>query len=1787
MAIFHFLKKDLYIHNSISHTHKCNVSIMKLFKKKELGILVFFFMCLSFMASIDLMLSGNTSIVTPLSSNDDYYEENDSYDQAFEIEMGMINEEEGMYEATLQDADWYVIDLTVGDNLSLLIFSYEEIENWMDLFEVEFYSGDHETPVGVITLGEDILQICLESAPATGSYYVYLNPLSATFFDYTMIVWPLMEDDYEENDDISQAKEIYENFQPDGDYLYALDDDWYKVYLEPEWIMDFYCLYLNYIDFQLEVIGTDGTTPIDIDLHSEPESIQTELTFELSGDLIDTAGFYYIHIEPLQGNSLYMIEVNIDGNPLQPPLLYPISPNPNDNGYIFLNWNHNNDVSFYSIYREFSEITSVGSLTPYMENVLSSDFNDVVSENVTYYYAVTSNSGGESSSPSNCESVEVVILPFPERKPILDPISWNYDDYGEVRLRWGTMYDADYYLVYRDDIEIVDVSTLEHIASVNANGVQSSYYWYDNVEENGTYYYAIVGVKGALNSSVSNSESVSVAIIPFTKRSVGYFNIYSSSYTEDGYVEMGWSSVLDAESYYIYRDTAEIADVGGLVPISIQSSTWYQEILTENGTFYYCVVPYNGSDFGELSACRSVEVNLIPFTERVPLLHTIYWHETYYEKVNLNWDSFLSASQYYIYRDTSPITDISSMVPIDTSDYSSFTDYVPESGTYYYVILAWNGAEFSQMSNCESVTVNIIPFNERVPYLGCYYDSSSGGVNLDWNPISDTAIYYIYRLDFQPDGIDGLSPIAMTSNTQYQETLSVNGTFYYVIVGYNGIQFSAVSNCETVVTNILPFSELRLDHLNLYYYEEINAVHLEWQHLSGAKVYYIYRETTPINFIEGLDPIGFEIYDGGYDWISYRDYTIEEGGYYYSVAGFDGIQFSLPSYSQYVNTVQIIQDFALIKPNLYLWGDNSKGMVELEISNVIGAESIYIYRDSSPISTISGLDPIATIDVSNDYWTYYYDIVPDNGNYNYVVMANNGTVNSTISNNREISIDGIQDVNTPEITGYSVSSGKVTIDWNYQDSAAEYLIYREMNNITDIGGLTPYATTQNSYYFYDYSISTNDSYYYVVVARNGLYTSEMSNCLNITVVMYTVAETPVITDISQHSADEIYLNWNYVSDASTYYVYRELTEITDITGLEPVSIIYDSTGYSDNDISAADNYYYVVVAGNGAGNSSISNCMNFTIEFVPPDVPTLNPIVPAIDNDGEIYLEWDYNPLAEGYYIYRCDSEIFDASKLYPIGETGGSSYIDWVSDSQDYHYAIVAYNQFGISDMSNVQSVESNRPAIPDYALVSSSYEWIDTSINPILNQGQEPYYEEIDLSFAFEFYGISFSSVYVSQNGYLSFKDSNPTESWGNQFPTSGYDMSYIIAPFMEGFLYGGSLGTVSALNASGSCIISWENMEYNGYEVSFQVILYEDGSIKFQYDNIGYISYEVKVGLNLGDNIHGESYTGLTTQTNDFAFKYVPYMENTIPTMTLPADISYYSNDGQVHTLSWTIIDPDVLSPVYQIIVDGEVAVNGASWLSGVTIDFDVSGWEGGPHTVIIFVEDGYGGLILDQVSIFVEEIPEILSPGDLEFQEGTSQPQILTWEILDDTLSNPTYNISVDGVLMVENEPWPGDNSISYDVSSFSAGNYVVELVVDDGKGNTDIDTVVVSVNSAPIITTPEDIAYYEGTSDSNIIIWTITDVSVNNPTYTIEVDGEIVVENIPWISDQDIQFDVSGWEMGNYTVKITAIDGNGGVVVDIVLVAVLDDTFKIPGFSIFNIIGLSVITLIIIKKRYKR
>jgi hypothetical protein len=73
----------------------------------------------------------------------------------------------------------------------------------------------------------------------------------------------------------------------------------------------------------------------------------------------------------------------------------------------------------------------------------------------------------------------------------------------------------------------------------------------------------------------------------------------------------------------------------------------------------------------------------------------------------------------------------------------------------------------------------------------------------------------------------------------------------------------------------------------------------------------------------------------------------------------------------------------------------------------------------------------------------------------------------------------------------------------------------------------------------------------------------------------------------------ILLNWTAISDVTIYYIYRNTSAITSLSGLIPLKAV--SSNYTTDEVLGAGTYYYVIVAGNLYGNSTISNCQSKSI----------------------------------------------------------------------------------------------------------------------------------------------------------------------------------------------------------------------------------------------------------------------------------------------------------------------------------------------------------------------------------------------------------------------------------------------------------------------------------------------------------------------------------------------------------------------------------------------------------------
>jgi hypothetical protein len=89
--------------------------------------------------------------------------------------------------------------------------------------------------------------------------------------------------------------------------------------------------------------------------------------------------------------------------------------------------------------------------------------------------------------------------------------------------------------------------------------------------------------------------------------------------------------------------------------------------------------------------------------------------------------------------------------------------------------------------------------------LAIISQSTNGNVTLSWASVAGATSYSVYRSTSPISSVSGLTAIAMgVTGTTYTDTLSANGTYYYVVVAVNSAGSSAISNCVSCTVAIPP-----------------------------------------------------------------------------------------------------------------------------------------------------------------------------------------------------------------------------------------------------------------------------------------------------------------------------------------------------------------------------------------------------------------------------------------------------------------------------------------------------------------------------------------------------------------------------------------------------------------------------------------------------------------------------------------------------------------------------------------------------------------------------------------------------------------------------------------------------------------------------------------------------------------------------------------------------------------------------------------------------------------------
>ncbi len=148
------------------------------------------------------------------------------------------------------------------------------------------------------------------------------------------------------------------------------------------------------------------------------------------------------------------------------------------------------------------------------------------------------------------------------------------------------------------------------------------------------------------------------------------------------------------------------------------------------------------------------------------------------------------------------------------------------------------------------------------------------------------------------------------------------------------------------------------------------------------------------------------------------------------------------------------------------------------------------------------------------------------------------------------------------------------------------------------------------------------------------------------------------------------------------------------------------------------------------------------------------------------------------------------------------------------------------------------------------SRVEMLDPGISPYINATNEGYSALLPIGFEFPFYDSAYTELSIGVNGGISLGVTNRIAA-GNDLLTGSPNVpNQFIAPYW-GYLLLDANAAVYMSGDADRLVISWENMEQAGAvagsDLSFQALLFADGSIRYNYRNLNGSSWPVtQVGI-----------------------------------------------------------------------------------------------------------------------------------------------------------------------------------------------------------------------------------------------------------------------------------------------------------------------------------------------------
>lgn len=750
-------------------------------------------------------------------------------------------------------------------------------------------------------------------------------------------------------------------------------------------------------------------------------------------------------------------------------------------------------------------------------------------------------------------------------------------------------------------------------------------------------------------------------------------------------IKLEWDPVDDATGYYVYMATSLDGSYKKQATVTTTSYKNKTKELAPSTAYYFKIKAYNSSGSSEYS--RETSAKTAAPTEEPGTPGDFSAAATGPAEIELTWDAARDATEYYIYRSTSSDSSYTQIAKVKETYYTN--SGLIADRTYYYKIRAYNKIGLGNFSRMDSATTFEEASTLDAPSELTATAQGSGKIYLTWDSVLDAASYYVYR----STSYNGTYTKIGTATTEsYSDTgLMDKTTYYYKVRAHHSEETSEESSVAYVTTGTagsISGSTVRLAGQNRYgtsaavaksgwsssYYAVVVSGEDFPDALCSAPLAQTYNAPVLLtskyklddqtkNQLSGLQVKQVFIVGGTGVIASNVELAIKGMGIaVVRIAGNDRYETSV-----LVARALLSQTDKAVITN----GDNFSDALSISsIAAIKGYPILLTARDYTPPALKQYLkDNISSTyviggsaAVSNTVYNSLPAPARISGTDRYETNLN---ILKTFDSDFDFATCYLSTgVNYPDALSGSALAAKnkapiILTKNSLNQSAKSYLEGKNIEKIVGLGG----------------SGVISDNF------LKSLASMVSSSPETPAAPDRVVPSVPANFTVKASSSSEIDLDWDSVSHAVAYDVYRAKSSSGNYSKIGTVT----SSSYTDHGLKEDTTYYYKVQARNSYGTSAYSAKDHATTKIVldaPDDLEAT-----AVDSD-EIELTWDEVSGATAYYVYRSV-----AGGAYTKIATVRTEYYSntGLSSGKTYSYRVRAYRGGELSSYSSTVSATTD----------------------------------------------------------------------------------------------------------------------------------------------------------------------------------------------------------------------------------------------------------------------------------------------------------------------------------------------------------------------------------------------------------------------------------------------------------------------------------------------------------------